>query len=437
MKKYITKNIFILSMVSLLTDVASEMLYPVIPLYIQELGYGAVVLGWIEGVAETCSGLSKVFFGHLSDKLGKRNVFIRWGYGISAFSKPLFALYVSPLYIFLVRFLDRAGKGIRTAPRDAVLVAESEPANRGKVFGFHRGMDTFGAMLGPVISLLFLLKFPHHYKELFLIAFIPGLISFACTFYIKDRTTDKSLSFPDKKQKLTIGMFKQFFSDSSINYRRLLIGSFLIALLNSSNMFLILRAKELGMSDVHAITAYIIYNLVFALISFPIGVLVDKYGFKPFYIIGLCVFALSYGFFGMASLSFTAIMSIFAFYGVFSAIEESVGRSWLSLHIPPESRATGFGLQLSLNAVAFLVGSLLMGLLWNVVGGQLAFTIISLCTIIDRLLPFLQDRGKPSLSNNVYLCLSGHPQKHDRGAICNSNTQPLFGAFHDCRLQQK
>jgi MFS family permease len=181
---FLTRNIALLSVVSFFTDVASEMLYPIMPIYLSAIGYGALTVGVIEGFAEAIAGLNKVFFGAISDKLGKRNLFVRIGYGISAFSKPLIGLSSSAAFIFFIRFLDRIGKGIRTAPRDAILTAESKEQYRGRVFGFHRSMDTFGAMLGPIAALIFLYFYPTNYSHLFIYALIPGVLAFAATLYL-------------------------------------------------------------------------------------------------------------------------------------------------------------------------------------------------------------------------------------------------------------
>src|SRR6478752_4847639 len=175
--RIITRTVLILSLVSLFADVASEMLYPVIPVYLKEIGFSVFLIGILEGVANFTAGLSKGYFGKLSDEKGLRLPFVKLGYFFSAISKPMMAAFVFPLWIFFARTIDRLGKGLRTAPRDALLSQNATKETKARVFGFHRGMDTLGAAIGPSLALLFLIFYPHQYKAIFLIAFVPGLIS--------------------------------------------------------------------------------------------------------------------------------------------------------------------------------------------------------------------------------------------------------------------
>ena len=182
--KPISRTIWIISFVSLFTDMASEMLYPVMPVYLKSIGYSVLVIGILEGFAEAVAGLGKSYFGRVSDASGKRLPFVRLGYLLSAVSKPMLAVSTQLWWIFSARFLDRAGKGLRTAPRDALLSDETTAADKGTVFGFHRMMDTFGAVLGPLIALLYLYFYPGAYKTLFLLAFIPGIAAIVFTFLV-------------------------------------------------------------------------------------------------------------------------------------------------------------------------------------------------------------------------------------------------------------
>ena len=187
MSKIITRNIWLISLVSLFTDIASEMLYPVMPVYLRSIGFSVLLIGILEGLAEAIAGLSKGYFGNLSDKKGVRLPFVKWGYLLSAVSKPLLAVSVYPLWVFAVRSLDRIGKGIRTSARDALLSQETTKENKGRVFGFHRGMDTVGAAIGPVAALIFLYFYPEQYRWLFLIAFLPGIVAITLTFLLKEK----------------------------------------------------------------------------------------------------------------------------------------------------------------------------------------------------------------------------------------------------------
>ncbi len=375
---FLTRNIIILCLVSFFTDIASEMLYPVMPLYLSSIGYGTITIGIIEGIAEAIAGLNKVFFGHLSDKLGKRNLFVKIGYGLSAFSKPFIGLITSAPFILLIRFLDRVGKGIRTSPRDAILTAESKPEFRGRVFGFHRSLDTAGAMLGPILTLVFLSFFPMAYSKVFLYALIPGILAFGATMYL---SKEKNIVTPPKKS-YTLDEFKRFWKKSSDTYRKLILGLVLLAILNSSNAFLLLRAKDLGFPDSYVIGSYIFYNLIFMLVSYPLGSISDKIGFKPVFIAGVLAFSIVYSVLGSGFSNPFILFGIFGIYGIFSAVDEGVGKAWLTLHIAPEYKGTGLGLHLTLNSLGFLAASLLTGIVWQFTGAKTIFSSISLLSLL-------------------------------------------------------
>ena len=191
MTKILTRTILLVSFVSLFTDIASEMLYPVMPVFLRSIGFSVMLIGILEGIAEATAGLSKGYFGNLSDRIEKRVPFVRGGYLLSAVSKPLMAVFSYPLWIFFARTLDRLGKGIRTSARDAILSDEATPGNKGKVFGFHRGMDTVGAAVGPFLALIFLFYFPGQYKWLFVIAILPGIAAVALTYFLKEKQVVK------------------------------------------------------------------------------------------------------------------------------------------------------------------------------------------------------------------------------------------------------
>ena len=171
--RFLNRTIWLVSLVSLFTDMASEMLYPIMPLYLKQIGFTVLGLGFLEGLAEALAGLSKPYFGHQSDKLQRRLPFIQWGYALSAFAKPALGLFQSAWTVFFLRSADRLGKGIRSGARDALLSDLSTTENRGKVFGFHRSMDTIGAVLGPLLALWYLAYLPNNYAGLFLLAFNP------------------------------------------------------------------------------------------------------------------------------------------------------------------------------------------------------------------------------------------------------------------------
>ena len=185
--RFINRTVIILSVVSLFADIASEMIYPVVPVYLKEIGFSVLLIGILEGVAEFTAGISKGYFGKLSDEKGIRLPFIKSGYFFSAISKPMMAMFIYPLWIFFARTLDRFGKGLRTAARDAMLSQQATKETKASVFGFHRAMDTVGAAIGPIIALVFLYFFPKNYSSLFYCSFIPWIIAVLLIFLLKEK----------------------------------------------------------------------------------------------------------------------------------------------------------------------------------------------------------------------------------------------------------
>ena len=220
--KYITHTVWVLSLVSLFTDTASEMLYPIMPIYLKSIGFSIVLIGVLEGVAEATAGFSKGYFGKLSDTTKKRVPFVQFGYALSAISKPMMAAFAYPLWIFFARTTDRIGKGIRTGARDAILSDEATSETKGKIFGFHRSMDTFGAVLGPSLALVYLYFYPQNYKPLFFIAFVPGVLAVLASLFLKDKRTVTS---PIKvKTSTSFFSFLNYWKVSTPEYKKLVIG---------------------------------------------------------------------------------------------------------------------------------------------------------------------------------------------------------------------
>jgi MFS family permease len=375
--KTITRTVLILSLVSLFTDVSSEMLYPVIPIYLGSIHFSVLLIGVLEGFAEAVAGLSKGYFGKLSDNLGRRLPFVQLGYSLSALSKPMMALFTLPAWIFSARSLDRLGKGIRTSARDALLSDEATPETKGKVFGFHRGMDTLGAVIGPGIALLYLYFYPDQYKTLFYIAFIPGVISIGFTFFIKEKKRVSS----DKKPRTRFFDFIKYWKTAPGTYRKLLIGLLLFALFNSSDMFLILKIKASGLSDSAAIGVYIFYNLVYAIFSYPLGKLGDRIGLKKVFIMGLVMFAIVY--FGMGLTNdLYVFFALFFIYGVFSAATEGISKAWISNISDKKDTATAIGTYTSFQSICTLVASSIAGLVWFRFGATALFITVGVVTVL-------------------------------------------------------
>ncbi|KAF5075251.1 Multidrug resistance protein MdtG [anaerobic digester metagenome] len=375
--KGITRAVWVLSVISLLTDTASEMLYPVMPIYLKSIGFTVVLIGVLEGLAEATAGLSKGYFGKLSDTAGKRVPFVQVGYSLSAISKPLMAFFIYPLWIFFARTIDRFGKGIRTGARDAILSSEATPATKGRVFGFHRSMDTLGAVLGPSLALVYLYYFPDDYRTLFLVAFFPGLLAIAASFLLKEKPSQQT----NVKPPVKFFSFISYWKDSPVAYKKLLVGLLVFTLFNSSDVFLLLKAKDAGLSDAAVIGVYIFYNLIYALFSYPIGILADRVGLKSILISGLIAFATVY--FGMAFCSGMYVyLGLFFVYGVYAAATEGVSKAWISNIISKNDTATAIGTFAGLQSVCALMASSLTGLVWFVFGATTAFVLTAAVTIL-------------------------------------------------------
>ena len=235
------------------------MLYPILPIYLKSIGFSIVLIGILEGVAEATAGISKGYFGKLSDNTGRQVPFVQMGYAFSAISKPMMSIFVLPLWIFFARTIDRIGKGIRTGARDAMLSNEATAETKGKVFGFHRSMDTFGAVIGPALALAYLYYHPQDYKTLFYIAFIPGLLAVIASLYLKDKSRSYSIS----KASPPFFSFLKYWKVSPAAYRKVVIGLLVFTLFNSSDVFLLLQAKQSGLDDTMVVGVYIFYNLIY------------------------------------------------------------------------------------------------------------------------------------------------------------------------------
>ena len=363
----INRTVIILSVVSLFADIASEMIYPVVPFYLEDIGFSILLIGVLESVANFTAGISKGYFGKLSDEKGIRLPFIKAGYFFSAISKPMMAMFAYPFWIFFARTVDRFGKGLRTAARDALLSQQSSKETKARVFGFHRALDTAGAAIGPAIALLFLNYFPKQYLSLFYFAFIPGIISVLLIFLLKERKQPVST--------LAKGNFFSFFKYwkiASAEYKKLMVGLLLFALFNSSDFFLLLVTKKVTGSDNIAIAAYVFYNIVFALASFPLGRLADNFGLRKIFMAGLIMFSIVYAGFAFHP-STTFIFILFFLYGISAAATEGVVKAWITNIAHDTNTATAVGFYSSSQSICTLLASTIAGLVWLKLGSSFTF----------------------------------------------------------------
>jgi len=375
--KNIPKTVWILSFVSLFTDIASEMLYPIMPIYLKTIGFSVLLIGVLEGLAEATAGLSKGYFGRLSDDVGKRVPFVQVGYSLSAISKPMMAVFTFPIWIFLARTLDRLGKGIRTGARDAILSDYASFQTKGKIFGIHRSMDTIGAVIGPVFALIYLNFSPTDYKNLFFIALFPGLAAVLLSLNLKDKTNSKQKS----EIKTSFFSFLKYWSVSPKEYKKVVVGLLFFTLFNSSDVFLLLYVKQSGLDDKLVIGVYIFYNLIYALFAFPIGILADKVGLRKIFLIGLSFFAIVY--FGMANSSNLYIFLILFFlYGIYAASTEGIAKAWISNIADKKDTATAIGTFAGFQSICTMLASWITGFVWFWLGASFAFSLIAIITMI-------------------------------------------------------
>lgn len=346
-------------------------------MYLKTIGFSVVLIGILEGFAEAIAGLSKGYFGRLSDTMGKRVPFVQLGYAFSAVSKPMMGILTFPFWIFFARTIDRFGKGLRTGARDALLSDEASPQTKGKIFGFHRSMDTLGAVMGPLLAVVFLYYQPGNYKTLFYIAFVPGIMAVIASFFLseKRKITNNPNNF------VPIFSFLHYWKESPDAYKRLVTGLLIFTLFNSSDVFLLLKAKEAGLDDTAVIGVYIFYNLVYALFAFPLGILADKIGLKAILISGLILFSIVY--FGMAINTHIYIFyALFFLYGIYAAATEGISKAWISNITDKKDTATAIGTFSGLQSICTLIASSLTGMIWFQFGAASAFLLTAFITLV-------------------------------------------------------
>lgn len=359
--KHISRNVWLLSLVSLFTDFASEMTIPLLPVYLVSIGFSVGAIGVLEGVAEAISAFGKGYFGALSDSLRKRKVFIVLGYGLSALSKPMLALFSSLPGIYVARSLDRVGKGIRTAPRDALLNDEAAPEHRSAVFGFHRSMDTIGAILGPAAVLLFLAYFSDNIAQVFLWAIVPGLLATVIALIVKEK---KHAMESNSRPSYNPLAFIRYFASKAGEYRKICLTLLLFGLVNSADALLILKMQHEGLSIQQIIWAYIGFNVIYALASYPLGRLADSLGPRRVLAAGFLLYAVVYISWGFAS-GWAQFAVLYLFYGLYYASTEGVSKAWICALVPKAEAGSALGAFQALNSLAVICAGVIAGLLWQ------------------------------------------------------------------------
>ena len=360
--KGISGNVLIFGLVSFFTDISSEMIYPLLPLFLTTvLGAGPAFLGVIEGVAESTASLLKLVSGIISDRVPRRKPLVLAGYGLSSLARPLVALAASPFAVLLVRFADRVGKGVRTSPRDALIADTTDPALRGKAFGFHRAMDHAGAIVGPLTATFLLAWVVADVRTVFWLAAIPGFIA---VLLIVLKVTD-----PERKHSAGESFLGTF---PGGKLRSFLIIAFLFTLGNSSDAFLLLRAGQLGVTPARIPLLWAFFHVVKMVVSTPFGSLSDRIGRRSVIIAGWLVYALAYAGFAHATSEFQ-IWLLFAFYGLFYGLTEGVEKAFVADLAASGKRGSAFGWYNCAIGIGALPASLLFGFIWQRAGAVAAF----------------------------------------------------------------
>ena len=381
----IRRNVFLLGLVSLFNDISSEMLYPLVPIFLTAvLGTPIAIVGVIEGIAESTASLLKTFSGWYSDRVRKRRFLVIAGYGLSAVSKPFLTIAQSWGMVLGVRFADRFGKGIRTSARDALIADSSDAGSMGRSFGFHRAMDTLGAVLGPLIALgiLALLGTEHigdSLRMIFLLASIPAIIGVLLLFLVREKPREAFA------QAMAPGLgLSQF----GWEFKLFLFITLIFSLGNSSDVFLILRAQDLGFSAMMIVLVYAFYNVFYSAISAPAGILSDRVGRRSVMAVGFLIFALVY--FGFALIGEALwVWPLFAIYGFYIAMTEGVGKAFAVDMVTPNKRGTALGMYHTAIGLMTFFASTIAGILWSLWGPPATFGLGGITALVAAGLLFL------------------------------------------------
>lgn len=384
------RNVIALGLVSLFTDFSSEMIYPLLPVFLTTaLGAGPAALGLIEGVAETTASLLKFFSGAWSDRLGRKKPLVVGGYALSSIARPLTGFAAVWGHVLAIRFSDRVGKGVRTSPRDALVAASAPPEDRGRAFGLQRAMDHLGAVLGPIAAFLLLTRAGLPYRSIFFLAAIPGAIAVAVLL----------TSVRDVEGAAPAHVGGRLAADGlSREYRKYLLIVALFTLGNASDAFLILRAVEEGVPAAYAPLLWGAFHAVKSSFSMPAGILSDRWDRRKVVVAGWLVYVVTYAAWGIVR-GPGWMVGLFLFYGLFAAATEGTERALVADFIPPQLRATGFGWYHLAVGLSALPASVLFGLLYKWKGAPVAFgTSAALALAASVLLLLLRSPTPPGES---------------------------------------
>ena len=356
------RNILFTGLTSFLTDTSVKMVYSVMPMFLMSIGASKTSLALIEGVAESTSALIKAVSGFWSDKIGKNKPFMLIGYGLSALIIPLYTFVISPVQVLVLRFIERFGKGIRTAPRDSLIAGSITAGDSGRSFGLQKAMDNSGAIAGPLIAFTMLSLLPGNYRLIFLFAGIPALLAiFVIIFGIREARKSRYELF-------TIFHFKEL----PVKYYLFLGIIFIFTLGNSTDALLMVKANEVGVKVALIPLVYLVTSVVSVLASIPVGSLADRIGKEKILITGFLIYAVVYYGFGVTTTT-GAIVALFALYGLYSAATDGIQKAFISDMIDRNKKGTGLGIYNALLGITLLPASLIAGLLYDKINSSIPF----------------------------------------------------------------
>jgi len=369
------RNIIFTGLTSFLTDTSVKMVYSVMPMFLMSIGASKTSLALIEGIAESTASLVKALSGFWSDRIGKNKPFMLIGYGLSALIMPLYTLVVSPMQVLFLRFVERFGKGIRTAPRDSLIAGSVTNGETGKSFGLQKAMDNSGAIVGPLAAFLLLIFFPENYRLIFLLAGIPGFLSILVIILgIREAKRDQQ------------SLFKKFhIKDFSPKYYLFLVIVFVFTLGNSTDALLMVKANEVGVKVAFIPLVYMITSVVAVLLAIPVGSLSDRVGKERILIAGYLIYAIVYFGFGVTS-HVWAIVGLFAMYGLYSAATDGIQKAFISDVTDKNKQGTGLGIYNALLGITLLPASIIAGVLYDKVNSRVPFYFGAATALLSGLL---------------------------------------------------
>ena len=382
-------NIIFLGLVSFFADISSEMVYPIIPLYLTAaFGATPLLVGFIEGIAESLASLLKVYSGYLTDKYQKKKPVAFIGYATGLIYKIALLVSTSWTGILISRIIDRIGKGIRTSPRDVMVSESAKETDRGQAFGIHKALDMLGSAIGIILSYFILLRFKDNtssYKLIFIISIIPAVIALLMFIFIKEKNT----VYPQKERQ---GFFNQF-KNLDQKLKMYLLISMIFTLGNSSNSFLLLRANTAGFDATSVILLYFIYNVTASLLAIPFGRMSDRFGRKNILVTGYIIFAVVYFSFGIADTKM-GFMLLFMLYGIYTATTAGVERALITDISPANLKGTMLGLQQTIVGISLFFASIIFGFLWNNFGSFIPFAFGATLSLISAILLMITFRKR-------------------------------------------